>query len=203
MKVIGLTGGIASGKSTVTKLLRQYGLDVLDADAIAWELAQPNNKLWQSYVDRYGERVLLPNQQLNRQAVADIVFSQPEEKEWMDGMAHPIIKAEIQNQLNHLSEAGKKAAVIDVPLLYEAGWDKLVDEVWLVYVDSEVQLQRLMARNGYDVQEAKRRIKAQMPLAEKRRKAQVVIDNNGTDQELAERVKKLLDAQKEWQCNIY
>lgn len=203
MKVIGLTGGIASGKSTVTKLLRQYGLDVLDADAIAWELAQPNNKLWQSYVDRYGESVLLPDQQLNRQAVADIVFSQPEEKAWMDGMAHPIIKAEIQNQLNHLSEAGKKAAVIDVPLLYEAGWDKLVDEVWLVYVDSEVQLQRLMARNGYDVQEAKRRIKAQMPLAEKRRKAQVVIDNNGTGQELAERVKKLLDAQKEWQCNIY
>ena len=202
MKVIGLTGGIASGKSTVTKLLRQYGLDVLDADAIAWELAQPNNKLWRSYVDRYGERVLLPDQQLNRQAVADIVFSQPEEKAWMDGMAHPIIKAEIQNQLNHLSEAGKKAAVIDVPLLYEAGWDKLVDEVWLVYVDSEVQLQRLMARNGYDVQEAERRIKAQMPLAEKRRKAQVVIDNNGTDQELAERVKKLLDAQKEWQCNI-
>lgn len=203
MKVIGLTGGIASGKSTVTKLLRQYGLDVLDADAIAWELAQPNNKLWQSYADRYGERVLLPDQQLNRQAVADIVFSQPEEKAWMDGMAHPIIKAEIQNQLNHLSEAGKKAAVIDVPLLYEAGWDKLVDEVWLVYVDSEVQLQRLMARNGYDVQEAERRIKAQMPLAEKRRKAQVVIDNNGTGQELAERVKKLLDAQKEWQCNIY
>lgn len=203
MKVIGLTGGIASGKSTVTKLLRQYGLDVLDADAIAWELAQPNNKLWQSYADRYGERVLLPDQQLNRQAVADIVFSQPEEKAWMDGMAHPIIKAEIQNQLNHLSEAGKKSAVIDVPLLYEAGWDKLVDEVWLVYVDSEVQLQRLMARNGYDVQEAKRRIKAQMPLAEKRRKAQVVIDNNGTGQELAERVKKLLDVQKEWQCNIY
>lgn len=202
MKVIGLTGGIASGKSTVTKLLRQYGLDVLDADAIAWELAQPNNKLWQSYVDRYGERVLLSDQQLNRQAVADIVFSQPEEKAWMDGMAHPIIKAAIQNQLNHLSEAGKKAAVIDVPLLYEAGWDKLVDEVWLVYVDSEVQLQRLMARNGYDVQEAARRIKAQMPLAEKRRKAQVVIDNNGTAQELAERVKKLLDAQKEWQCNI-
>ena len=202
MKVIGLTGGIASGKSTVTKLLRQYGLDVLDADAIAWELAQPNNKLWQSYVDRYGERVLLSDQQLNRQAVADIVFSQPEEKAWMDGMAHPIIKAEIQNQLNHLSEAGKKAAVIDVPLLYKAGWDKLVDEVWLVYVDSEVQLQRLMARNGYDVQEAARRIKAQMPLAEKRRKAQVVIDNNGTAQELAERVKNLLDAQKEWQCNI-
>lgn len=202
MKVIGLTGGIASGKSTVTKLLRQYGLDVLDADAIAWELAQPNNKLWQSYVDRYGERVLLSDQQLNRQAVADIVFSQPEEKAWMDGMAHPIIKAAIQNQLNHLSAAGKKAAVIDVPLLYEAGWDKLVDEVWLVYVDSEVQLQRLMARNGYDVQEAARRIKAQMPLVEKRRKAQVVIDNDGTAQELAERVKKLLDAQKEWQCTI-
>ena len=97
MKIIGLTGGIASGKSTVTSLLRQHNLPVLDADAIAWELAQPDRPLWQAYVNRYGEKVLLPNRQLNRQAVADIVFRQPEEKKWMDSMAHPIIKAEIQS----------------------------------------------------------------------------------------------------------
>lgn len=202
MRVIGLTGGIASGKSTVTQLLRQNHIPVLDADAIAWQLAQPERALWQAYVEHYGDRVLLPDRQLNRQAVADIVFSQPEEKQWMDGMAHPIIKKEIQKQLSAAAQAGERLAVLDVPLLYEAGWDNMVDQVWLVYVNKEVQLQRLMARNGYSRQEALRRISAQMPLEEKRKKAQAVLDNNGTRQELEAMVMGLLDKQKEWQCDI-
>lgn len=197
MKIIGLTGGIASGKSTVTSLLRQHNLPVLDADAIAWELAQPDRPLWQAYSNRYGEKVLLPNRQLNRQAVADIVFGRPEEKKWMDNMAHPIIKGEIQRQLAELEKTGEKWAVLDVPLLYEAGWDSMVDQVWLVYVDREVQLQRLMARNDYSYQEALRRIEVQMPLDEKKKLAQVIIDNNGTHQQLVDKVRELLK-QKEW-----
>ena len=198
MKIIGLTGGIASGKSTVTSLLRQHNLPVLDADAIAWELAQPGRSLWQAYVNRYGEKVLLPNRQLNRQAVADIVFSQPEEKKWMDSMSHPIIQAEIQSQLTDLRHQGAKAVVLDVPLLYEAGWDSMTDEVWLVYVNRENQLARLMSRNGYSQQEAMRRIQVQMPLEEKKKMAQVIIDNNGTSQELVVKVRELLNKQKEW-----
>ena len=197
MKIIGLTGGIASGKSTVTSLLRQHNLPVLDADAIAWELAQPDRPLWQAYANRYGEKVLLPNRQLNRQAVADIVFGRPEEKKWMDNMAHPIIKGEIQRQLAELEKTGEKWAVLDVPLLYEAGWDSMADQVWLVYVDREVQLQRLMARNDYSYQEALRRIEVQMPLDEKKNLAQVIIDNNGTHQQLVDKVRELLK-QKEW-----
>ncbi len=197
MKIIGLTGGIASGKSTVTSLLRQHNLPVLDADAIAWELAQPDRPLWQAYANRYGEKVLLPNRQLNRQAVADIVFGRPEEKKWMDNMAHPIIKGEIQRQLAELEKTGEKWAVLDVPLLYEAGWDSMADQVWLVYVDREVQLQRLMARNDYSYQEALRRIEVQMPLDEKKKLAQVIIDNNGTHQQLVDKVRELLK-QKEW-----
>ena len=197
MKIIGLTGGIASGKSTVTSLLRQYNLPVLDADAIAWELAQPDRPLWQAYANRYGEKVLLPNRQLNRQAVADIVFGRPEEKKWMDNMAHPIIKGEIQRQLAELEKTGEKWAVLDVPLLYEAGWDSMADQVWLVYVDRDVQLKRLMARNDYSYQEALRRIDVQMPLDEKKKLAQVIIDNNGTHQQLVDKVRELLK-QKEW-----
>ena len=197
MKIIGLTGGIASGKSTVTSLLRQHNLPVLDADAIAWELAQPDRPLWQAYANRYGEKVLLPNRQLNRQAVADIVFGRPEEKKWMDNMAHPIIKGEIQRQLAELEKTGEKWAVLDVPLLYEAGWDSMADQVWLVYVDREVQLQRLMARNDYSYQEALRRIQVQIPLDEKKKLAQVIIDNNGTHQQLVDKVRELLK-QKEW-----
>lgn len=198
MKVIGLTGGIASGKSTVTQLLREQQITVLDADAIAWQLAQPDEALWQAYIERYGDRVLLPDRQLNRQAVADIVFAQPEEKQWMDGMAHPIIRDEIKKQLSAAAQAGERLIVLDVPLLYEAGWDDMVEQVWLVYVSREVQLQRLMARNGYNLQEAQLRINAQMPMEEKRKRAQIVIDNNGTRQELETRVMGLLDKQKEW-----
>ena len=198
MKVIGLTGGIASGKSTVTQLLREQQITVLDADAIAWQLAQPDEALWQAYTERYGDRVLLPDRQLNRQAVADIVFAQPEEKQWMDGMAHPIIRDEIKKQLSAAAQAGERLLVLDVPLLYEAGWDDMVDQVWLVYVNRKVQLQRLMARNGYNLQEAQLRINAQMPMEEKRKRAQVVIDNNGTRQELETMVMGLLDKQKEW-----
>ena len=198
MKVIGLTGGIASGKSTVTQLLREQQITVLDADAIAWQLAQPDEALWQAYTERYGDRVLLPDRQLNRQAVADIVFAQPEEKQWMDGMAHPIIRDEIKKQLSAAAQAGERLLVLDVPLLYEAGWDDMVDQVWLVYVNRDVQLQRLMARNGYNLQEAQLRINAQMPMEEKRKRAQVVIDNNGTRQELETMVMGLLDKQKEW-----
>lgn len=198
MKVIGLTGGIASGKSTVTQLLREQNITVLDADAIAWQLAQPNEALWQAYTGRYGDRVLLPDRQLNRQAVADIVFAQPDEKQWMDGMAHPIIRDEIKKQLSAAAQAGERLIVLDVPLLYEAGWDDMVDQVWLVYVNRKVQLQRLMARNGYNLQEAQRRINVQMPMDEKRKRAQIVIDNNGTRQELETMVMGLLDKQKEW-----
>lgn len=198
MKVIGLTGGIASGKSTVTQLLREQQITVLDADAIAWQLAQPDEALWQAYTERYGDRVLLPDRQLNRQAVADIVFAQPEEKQWMDGMAHPIIRDEIKNQLSAAAQTGERLIVLDVPLLYEAGWDDMVEQVWLVYVSREVQLQRLMARNGYNLQEAQLRINAQMPMEEKRKRAQIVIDNNGTRQELETMVMGLLDKQKEW-----
>lgn len=198
MKVIGLTGGIASGKSTVTQLLREQQITVLDADAIAWQLAQPDEALWQAYTERYGDRVLLPDRQLNRQAVADIVFAQPEEKQWMDGMAHPIIRDEIKKQLSAAAQAGDRLIVLDVPLLYEAGWDDMVEQVWLVYVNREVQLQRLMARNGYNLHEAQLRINAQMPMEEKRKRAQIVIDNNGNRQELETMVMGLLDKQKEW-----
>lgn len=198
MKVIGLTGGIASGKSTVTQLLREQQITVLDADATAWQLAQPDEALWQAYTERYGDRVLLPDRQLNRQAVADIVFAQPEEKQWLDGMAHPIIRDEIKKQLSAAAQAGERLIVLDVPLLYEAGWDDMVEQVWLVYVSREVQLQRLMARNGYNLQEAQLRINAQMPMEEKRKRAQIVIDNNGTRQELETMVMGLLDKQKEW-----
>lgn len=181
MYVIGLTGGIACGKSTVAKRLKEkYQAPLLDTDRIAWDMSAPGEPLWQSYVDRYGqEKALLPNGQLDREAIGKIVFSQPEERIWVDRMSHPLIKEEVRCRLKRCREAGQRVAVVDVPLLFEAGWEPLVDEIWVVYVDEATQLARLIERNQLPEALARQRIASQMPLAEKKRRAGVVIDNTG------------------------
>ena len=184
MKIIGLTGGIASGKSTVSRLLAEHGYAVIDADRIAWQLAEPDNFLWQAYYDRT----------LNRQAVASVVFQNPAEKQWMDSAAHPMIKAEIQRNLARLIAAGRDVVFLDVPLLYEAGWEYMADTVWVVYADEANQLRRLCQRNGFSEAEAQRRIGAQLPMSEKKRRADVVIDNNGSLEDLSRQVHKLFAA---------
>ena len=194
MKIIGLTGGIASGKSTVSSLLTEHGYAVIDADRIAWQLAEPDNSLWQAYYERYGEKVLNDDRTLNRQAVASVVFQNPAEKLWMDSAAHPMIKAEIQRNLARLIAAGRDVVFLDVPLLYEAGWEYMADTVWVVYADEANQLRRLCQRNGFSEAEAQRRIGAQMPMAEKKRRADVVIDNNGSLEDLSRQVHKLFEA---------
>ena len=194
MKVIGLTGGIASGKSTVSKCLRNdYGAVILDADEIAREIAEPGAPLWAAFVERYGaSRVLDVNKNLNRQSIAEIVFSNKEELSWMDDMAHPLIKQHLLKQLAACKAEGKKLVVLDVPLLFEAGWEKIPDEIWVVYVNPKTQLQRLMQRNTLSKASALERIAAQMPMDEKVRRADVVIDNNGTIEETAMQVRASL-----------
>ncbi len=198
MKVIGLTGGIASGKSTVSGLLReQYGAVVLDADKVAHEIAEPGEPLWEAFVSRYGkERVLCKDGTLDREAIAEIVFHDAAERIWMDGAAHPLIKQRMFNQIAECKTAGEKLVVLDVPLLFEAGWETIPDEVWVVYVDQETQLQRLMHRNNLSEPLARERIASQMSMEEKRRRADVVIDNNGTQEETAAQVQRLLSKER-------
>ncbi len=191
MRIIGLTGGIASGKSTVSRLLREaHGAVILDADAAAYEVAEPEAPLWRAYVERYGrERVLRPDGTLDREAVADIVFRDASERTWMDETAHPMIKRALLARLEECRAAGEKTVVLDVPLLYEAGWENIADEVWVVYLDRETQLRRLMERNGLSEDAARARMASQMSLEEKKRRADVVIDNGGTREETAAQVK--------------
>lgn len=181
MHVVGLTGGIACGKSTVSRWLREkYNLPVLDADVIAEELAAPGNALWQSYVERYGaERALLPDGKLDRSAIGQIIFADPNERAWVDRMAHPLIRAEAVRRLTALRNEKHPAVILDVPLLFEAGWDDMVDEIWVVYADEATEIARLMERNGLSEPFARQRIASQMPLAEKKQRANVVIDNTG------------------------
>lgn len=188
MKIIGLTGGIASGKSTVADILIENGYKVIDCDKIAWALAEPQREIWQIYLERYGERVLNPDRTLNRQAVADIVFRDKEELTAINALVHPIIKGQMWEEAALAKKNGVQTIFFDVPLLFEAGFDTMTDENWLVYVLPEIQKKRLMARNGYSEEEALRRISSQMSLEKKKLLADVVIDNNGDVEELHRQV---------------
>ena len=193
MKIIGLTGGIASGKSTVTKYLRQQGYTVVDCDKIAWELAEPDHSIWQVYFARYGSKVINPDRSLNRQAVADIVFTDKNELAVINRLVHPLIKEEMMSQVQAASEGGEKVVFLDVPLLFEASYDKLVDEKWLVYVSLDTQLRRLMARNDYQRDEALRRIDSQMSLDEKKKLSDVIINNNADRKRLRRQLDEKLE----------
>ena len=186
MLVMGLTGGIASGKSTVANRLKEFdGACHIDADAIAYELSEPGQPMWQGYVEHFGrEQALLADGTLNRAGIGEIVFHHPEERHWMDEMAHPLIKAEINRRIAAAQKAGMKVAILDIPLLFEVGWEKLADFVWVVYVSPETQIARLIARNGLTEEAAQARIASQMSLGEKAKLADTVIDNNGGLEEL-------------------
>lgn len=189
---IGLTGGIASGKSTVSQILRELGASIIDADEIARMLAAPNQPLYQAILAQFGTAVLCEDGSLNRQTLGDMVFADPDCKKKLDALAHPLIQEELMRQLM-AAENNAPVIVLDVPLLFEAGWEKLADECWVVYVDLETQRKRLMARNGYSTIQAQERIASQMPLEEKCRRASFIIDNT---RDLAYTRKQVL---KRWQ----
>lgn len=179
MRVIGLTGGIASGKSTVTGMLRDMGARVADTDAIAREVVAPGRPAWEDIVAWLGQGILLADGAIDRRRLGDLVFADSAAREKLEAITHPRIAAAVKAAMAAAAAEGLPAVVLDVPLLYEAGWDKDVDEVWVVYVDEATQLSRLLARDDLTPDEARARMAAQMSLAEKARRADVVIDNGG------------------------
>lgn len=176
MYKIGLTGGIACGKTTIGKFLREAGAVIIDADAIAHALALPGEALWQAYYEHFGKKVLSSDNTLNRRMIGNIVFNDSKEKAWINAISHPLIWQEIEKKLNILQQQGEKIAVIDVPLLFETGWNKNVDEIWVVYIDKKTQIERLRQRNNYTYAEARQRIRSQMSLQQKMQMADRVID---------------------------
>lgn len=192
MKIIGLTGGIACGKSTVSKALRALGAAIIDADALAHELSQPNAPIFNAYVERFGREIVTAGGTLDRATIAARVFSDPAVRAEVDAVTHPLIRTAAEERLCAARAAEKRAAVLDVPLLFEAGWDTLADEVWVVALPAEEQIARLLARDKTMSEgEARARISAQMPLAEKCARADIVIDNSGTVEETRECIEQL------------
>lgn len=190
MHVIGLTGGIASGKSLVSRELQRLGAPVIDADQIAREVVQPGKPAWEMIVREFGRSFLDSSGCLDRKALARLVFSNPRELEKLNRITHPRILAEIARQVQQYRSAHTEVVVLDAPLLFETGLDRAVDEIWVVNIDAPTQVRRLMERDGLTEQEARRRIELQMPLPEKVRRANRVFDNMGTPEMTACQVRE-------------
>ena len=177
---IGLTGGIASGKSTVGSILRQMGVTVIDTDLIAHEITAPGSGAVKEMSRRYGQEILNEDGSLRRDAVGKIVFSDPVEKKWLETLLHPLIQAQAEKQAQTSFDAGQQVVVMDVPLLFESGWNERVDEIWTVYTPQSTQKLRLQRRDGYTESEIADRIASQWSIDEKAKHADVVINNTGS-----------------------
>lgn len=179
MKVIGLTGGIACGKSTVSKMLAELGAAIIDADMIAREVIKKGTPVWQKVKETFGEEYFRPDGEVDRQKLGELVFSSPEALRKLNSITHPAIQEHVLSEIERLkSMGGYKAVVVDAALLIEAGWCDMVDEVWLVIADREIQIERLMKRNGLTRQQALNRINSQMDQDIKKRYADRIIDNS-------------------------
>lgn len=178
MRIVGLTGGIASGKSTVSRMLVELGVRVVDIDAIARQVVAPGEPAWREVVDWLGRPYLLADGNLDRRKVADLVFADSSARARLEAIIHPRIAEIVDREVAAARAEGLKALVLDVPLLFEAGWADRVDEVWVVYADDETRLKRLQERDKLSRRAAEARLAAQMSLAEKVRQASVVIDNS-------------------------
>ena len=191
-KIIGITGGIASGKSTVTEFLRQKGFQVVDADAVVHQLQKPGGRLYQVLVEHFGEKVLLENGELNRPLLASLIFSNSEEQEWSKRTQGEIIREELAALRNQfaLTEA---LFFMDIPLLFEQNYASWFDETWLVYVNRDVQLERLMKRDQISREAAESRLNSQWPLERKISLASHSLDNNGNQEQLIAQVVQLLE----------
>ena len=191
MRVIGLTGGIASGKTSVAELLERLGAKVVDADRLAREVVQPGEDALERIVEAFGERVQNEDGTLNRAALGEIVFADQAARRTLEGITHPAIRRRAEQSLARLAETGADTAFYVAPLLFEAGIAARVDEVWVVYLPPETQLERLMARDGLAREAALARIASQMPMEQKRMLGRIVIDNTGSRDELEAQVLRL------------
>lgn len=189
---IGLTGSIATGKSTVTNMLKELGAFVIDCDKTARDVVAPETRGLAKIEAAFGKDAVAADGSMDRVYIGDLVFRNPEMKKRLENILFPLIFEALDAELLRLEREGATPVVfLDMPLLYEVKYDSYVDEVWLVYVPFEVQLSRLMKRNGYTKEEALLRIHSQISVDKKKSLAQQVIDNSGTLEDTKEQVRSL------------
>lgn len=189
---IGLTGGIASGKSFVSTYLSEKGLPIIDADKIARQVVEPGTPALEQIVNQFGEKILQTDGHLDRKALGSIVFASEEKRNQLNRIVHPAVREKMLHDAAAYKEEGYDTIIFDIPLLVESHLFHLVDQVWVVYVDEQTQLTRLMERDGSTREEALQRIRAQIPLDQKIQYGDQVIKNSGTKQDTAQQIDQLL-----------
>ncbi len=191
MKVIGLTGGIGSGKSTVSQFLAELDAVIIDADKVGHEAFKPDTEIWREVVAAFGEQILTPNGDIDRSKLGEMVFGNPESLSRLNQIMHPrmyeIVKAQIEDYL----QQGADVVVLEAPLLVEAGWTSLVDEVWVAVASEATVLRRLKKKSGLSETESLARIRSQLPSEERIRRADMVINTDCRLDELKAKVKEL------------
>ena len=178
MFVIGLTGGIGTGKSEAARYLVSLGADLIDADVVGHEAYRPHAEAWCRVVEAFGQGILGPENGIDRRALGAIVFSDSEQLARLNGIMHPLMAGMVQERIDDFREEEAEAVVVEAALLFEAGWDSLVQEVWVTDSPVDVVVERLAQRNGMSEEEARRRISSQMSREERLERADFVIDNS-------------------------
>ena len=179
MLVIGLTGGIGTGKSEAARHLVALGAELIDADVVGHEAYRPHAEAWRRVVEAFGEGILGPDKEIDRRSLGAIVFSDPEQLARLNGIMHPLMAGMVQERIDTYREEGAGVVVVEAALLFEAGWNSLVQEVWVTDSPVDVVVQRLAQRNGMSEDEARRRVSSQMSRDERLERADFVIDNSG------------------------
>jgi dephospho-CoA kinase len=194
--VIGLTGGIASGKSTVSAMFAEMGVTVIDADIEARLAVEKGEEAYENIVHTFGNEIVDDNGMIDRQKLGSIIFNDKEKRNLLNSIVHPAVRERMALKRQLAEDAGEKLIVMDIPLLFESKLTSLVEKVILVYVGEETQISRLMKRNGYNEEEALSRIHSQMPLKDKVKLADAVIDNSGPVEQTK---KQLLEVLTKWE----
>ncbi|PAE41994.1 dephospho-CoA kinase [Bacillus sp. 7884-1] len=193
--VIGLTGGIASGKSTVSNMLKEMDITVIDADVEARLAVEKGEPAYQKIIAEFGDDILLDTEEIDRVKLGSIIFHNAEKRQLLNGIVHPEVRKRMNNQVEAARARGEQVIVLDIPLLFESKLTHMVEKTILVYVDRDIQLNRLMERNDLSLEDAKARISSQMPLSDKVALADAVINNNGS---ISETKRQLIEILTGW-----
>ncbi|WP_285853393.1 dephospho-CoA kinase [Sporosarcina luteola] len=197
--IIGLTGSIATGKSTVSRMLKQKGYPIVDADEISRLVVEPGSPALDQIAQEFGGDVLLPDGALNREKLGSLIFNDEEKRQVLNGIVHPAVRKEMIRQKEEWLDKGANTVIMDIPLLFESKLQSYVDKIIVVSAKPSIQRERLIARNGYSTEEADARINSQLPIAEKELGADAVINNDGTMDETEIQLNGIL---LEWKAEI-
>lgn len=190
---IGLTGGIATGKSTVSSMIANFDIPIIDADKIAREVVEPGRTAYKEIIQKFGSDILKKDKTLNREKLGEIIFSHKEKRKQLNNIVHPAVRKEMLKQRDYFVSLGIKSVVLDIPLLFESNLMNYVEKTIVVYIPEQLQLKRLMIRDNLTKSEAFKRIRSQIPTSDKIKLADAVIDNSQTKEKTLEQLVNILN----------